>query len=114
MLRTLCKSNTATRYIERKHFATAYFSYEKKKRLLIVYESRLRNQQALLESAFRSDDLVILALFKLVFDIGKHKMPFSSCTAFLEFVKCTYPNYFIFSKMPFSRDTITKHTQQLH
>ena len=33
-----CKSSTATRHIERKH---ASFSYEKKKQLLLVYESSL-------------------------------------------------------------------------
>ena len=36
-----CKSATATRHIERKHAATASFSYEKKKGLLLVYESKL-------------------------------------------------------------------------
>ena len=74
----------------------------------------LCTKQALLESALRSEDLVILAPFKLAFVIGKHKMPFSSCKSFPEFAKCADPNSVIFSRMPASRVTIMKRTQQLH
>ena len=73
-----------------------------------MFKSRLQNQQALLESALRSENLIILARFKLAFVIGKHKMPFSSCPAFLGFAKCADPNSVIFSRMSASRDTITK------
>ena len=64
-----------------------------------MYESKLQNQQALLELVLRSENLVTLTPFKLAFVIGKHKMLFSSYTAFLKFTKCADSNSFIFSRM---------------
>ena len=40
-------------------------------------------------------------------------MPFSSCSAFLEFARCADPKSVVFSRMPASRDTITRCTQAL-
>lgn len=108
------KSSTASRHIDRKHPTMASFSHEKKKRLVHLYESRLKDQQAILQSALNSDELTILAPYKLAFVIGKHKMPFSSCLAFLEFARCADPDSVVFSRMPASRDTITRRTQDLH
>ena len=68
----------------------------------------MKNQQAVLQSALNSDELIILAPYKLAFIIGKHKMPFSTCSAFMEFSRCADPNSAVFSRMPASRDTITR------
>ena len=108
------KSSTASRHIGRKHPTMASFSNEKKKRLVHLYESQIKNQQAILQSALNSDELTILAPYKLAFVLGKHKMPFSSCSAFLEFARCADPKSVVFSRMPAGRDTITRRTQDLH
>ena len=62
----------------------------------------------------KPDEMVKLAPYKLAFVISKHKMPFSSCEAFMEFARNTDPSSLFFSKMPCSRDTITKRTQDIH
>ena len=79
-----------------------------------LYESQMKNQQAILQSALNSDELTILAPYKLALVLGKHKMPFSSCSAFLEFARCADPKSVVFSRMPAGRDTITRRTQDLH
>ena len=98
------KSSTASRHVGRKHPTMAFFSHEKKKRLVHLYKSQTLN----------SDELTILAPYKLAFVLGKHKMPFSSCSAFLEFARFADPNSVIFSRMPAVRQTITRRTQDLH
>ena len=82
--RMKAKSSTATRHIERKHPTMAYFSQEKKIKLLRP-ESRLRSQQSAMAIAIKPDEMVKLAPYKLAFVISKHNMPFSSCEAFMEF-----------------------------
>ena len=108
------KSSTATRHVERKHPTMATFSLEKKKKLLRLFESRLRGQQSTMAIAMKPDEMVKLASYKLAFVISKHKMPFSSCEASMEFARSADPNSSVFSKMPCSRDTITKRTQEIH
>ena len=85
------KSSTASRHLGRKHPTMASFSHEKKKRLVHLYKSQIKNQQAL-----NSDELTILAPYKLAFVLGKHKMPFSSCSGFLEFARFADPNSVLF------------------
>ena len=58
--------------------------------------------------------MVKFAPYKLAFVISKHKMHFSSCEAFMEFARNADPSSLVFSKMPCSRDTIRKRTQELH
>lgn len=48
----------------------------------------MKNQQAVLQAALSSDELTTLAPYKLAFVLGKHKMPFSSCSAYVEFGRC--------------------------
>ena len=94
--RMKAKSSTATRYVERKHPTTAIFSQEKRRKLLRLFESRLRSQQSTLATAVRPDEMVKLAPYKLAFVISKHKMPFSSCEAFMEFARSADPSSLFF------------------
>ena len=65
-------------------------------------------------SATKPNDMVKLAPYKLAFVISKQKMPFSSCEAFMEFARSADPASTVFSRMPCSRDTVTKRTQEIH
>ena len=65
-------------------------------------------------SATKPNEMVKLAPYKVAFVISKHKMPFTSCEAFMEFAKSADPASVIFQKMPCSSDTITKQTQEIH
>ena len=49
----------------------------------------------------------------LAFVINKHKMPFSSSRAFMEFATSADPDSKVFSRMSSSRDTITRCTQDI-
>ena len=71
-------------------------------------------QRSTLTAAIEPDALIKLAPYKLAFVIGKHKMPFSSCNAFLEFAKCADPNSSVFTGMAGSRDTVTRRSQEIH
>lgn len=108
------KTSTASRHISHKHPTTSSFSQEKRKRLLNLYENQKKSQHAILQSAFTSDELTVLAPYKLAFLLGKHKMPFSSCSVFVNFAKCADPKSVVFQRMPASRDTITKRTQDIY
>ena len=83
--RMKAKSSTAKRHVERKHPTMATFSQEKKRKLLKLCESSLRSQQSTMAIAMKPDQIVKLAPYKLAFVISKHKMPFSSCEAFMGF-----------------------------
>ena len=63
-----------------------------------LYKSQVKKQQAVLQSALNSDELTILAPYKQAFVLGKHKLPFSSCSAFLEFARFADPNSVVFFK----------------
>ena len=58
--------------------------------------------------------LAKVAPYKLAFVINKHKLPFSSCRAFIEFASNTDPNSSVFSQMPSSRETVTRRTRDIH
>ena len=58
---------------------------DKKHRLVKQFECMYARQRNSLTRALRPDQLSKLAPYKLAFVIGKHKMPFSICDAFLEF-----------------------------
>ena len=107
------KSSTASKHVGRKHPTMASFSHEKEKASASLQKPD-KNQQAVLQSALNSDELTILAPYKLAFVLGKHKMPFSSCSAFIEFARFADPNSVVFSRMPAGRYTITRRTQDLH
>ena len=62
-------------------------------------------------SPTKPNEMVKPAPDKLAFVISKHKMPFTSCEAFMEFAKSADPASV---KMPCTRDTITKRTQEIH
>ena len=77
-------------------------------------ESSLSRQQATIRKATRPSELVKLAPYKLAFIINKRKFPFNSCSAFAEFAANADPESVVFSRMPSSRDTITRRTQDIH
>ena len=58
--------------------------------------------------------LVQLAPFKLAFVINKFKMPFSSCSAFLEFAASADPKSIVFRRMSPSKDTVTRCTEDIY
>ncbi len=112
--RLKAKSSTAARHLERKHPASKSFSFSKKQRLVKQFENMYAKQTSIITSALKPDELVKLAPYKLAFVIAKHKMPFSSCHAFLEFARIGDPNSLVFSRMAGGRDTVTKRTQEIH
>ena len=65
-------------------------------------------------SATKPNDMVKFSPYKLAFVISKHKMPFTSGEAFMEFARSADPASTILNRMPCSRDTITKRTQEIH
>ena len=71
-------------------------------------------QKSTMIAALKPDELLKLAPYKLAFVIAKHKMPFGSCDAFLEFARVADPNSVLFCRMARSRDTITRRTQEIH
>ena len=105
------KSSTALRHIARKYPGTLSFSEGKKRRLLHVFEGTIKNQQAVMASALKPNELVKLAPYKLAFILGKHKLPFSTCEAFTEFARSADPSSCVFSQMACSRGTITKNQE---
>ena len=70
--------------------------------ILAFYESNLSRQQTTMRHAMEPNQLLKLASFKLVFIINKHKMPFSTSPAFVEFAALADPNSVLFSQMPSS------------
>ena len=73
-----------------------------------------QKQKSTIAVALQPNPLVQIAPYKLAFVIGKHKMPFSSCDAFLEFARNCDPNSFVFKRMAGSRDTVTRRSQEIH
>ncbi len=57
------------------------------------------------------NQLVKLAPYKLAFILNKHKRPFPSCSAFVEFASSADPNSGVFSRMPSSRETVTTYSR---
>ena len=68
------KSSTALRHIYRRHPDTLSLSEGKKRRLLHVFEGTIRNQQAVMATALKPNELVKLAPYKLAFVLAKHKL----------------------------------------
>ena len=112
--RMKAKSSTAVRHLERKHATAKSLPMDKKQRLVKQFECMYARQRNSLTRALQPDQLSKLAPYKLAFVIGKHKMPFSTCNAFLEFSRSADPNSPVFSRMAGSRDTVTKRTQEIH
>ena len=81
--RTKTKCSTAKRHIQRKHPTLTSFSEQKRKKLLRIFEGQLKDQQSSMASATKPNEMVKLASYKLAFVISKHKMPFTSCEAFM-------------------------------
>ena len=106
--RMKAKSSTAVRHLERKHVTAKSFPTDKKQRLVNQFECMYARQKNSLTRALRPDQLSKLAPYKLAFVIGTHKMPFSTCDAFLEFYRSADPNSPVISRMAGSRDTVTK------
>lgn len=90
------KSSTALRHITRRHPDTLSFSDGKKRRLLLVFESTIKNQRAVMASVLQPTQLVKLAPYKLAFVLAKHKLPFSTCEAFSEFARSADPSSSVF------------------
>jgi hypothetical protein len=112
--RMKAKCSTANRHQERKHPRSKTFTEDKRVRILKQFESSFSRQQATMRRAMEPNQLVKLAPYKLAFILNKHKMPFSSCSAFVEFASSADPNSVVFSRMPSSRETVTRRTQDLH
>ena len=105
--RMKAKCSTATRHLERKHPSSKTFTDNKKARLVRHFENTTLKQQATMVQAMEPNELVKLAPYKLAFVINKHKMSFSSCSAFVEFATSADPKSPVFSRMASSRDTVT-------
>ena len=73
-----------------------------------------KGSQSAMASATKPNDMVKFSPYKLAFVISKHKMPFTSGEAFMEFARSADPASTILNRMPCSRDTITKRTQEIH
>ena len=86
------KCSTASRHQERKHPHSKTFTEDKKARILKLFECNLSKQQTTMRHAMEPNQLVKLAPYKLAFILNKHKMPFNSCSAFVEFASCADPN----------------------
>ena len=112
--RMKAKSSTAVRHLERKHATAKSLPTDKKQRLVKQFECMYARQRNSLTRALQPDQLSKLAPYKLAFVIGKHKMPFSTCNAFLEFSRSADPNSPVFNRMAGSRDTVKKRTQEIH
>ena len=112
--RMKAKSSTAVRHLERKHATSKSLSIDKKQRLVKQFQCVLSRQRKSMSTALQPDQLTKIAPYKLAFVIGKHKMPFSSCEAFLEFSRSADPNSPVFGRMAGSRDTVTRRTQEIH
>ena len=101
------KSSTASRHIERKPPSSLSYTTEKRMRLIRQFKSMYAKQRSTLTAAIEHDALVKLAPYKLAFVIGKHKMPFSSCNAFLNVLIHIYKNG---RKQGHSNTTISKNS----
>ena len=94
------KCSTAARHQDRKHANSKTFTRGKRLRIIKLFESNRKKQQATMKRAVEPQYFTKLAPFKLAFVINKHKMPFSSCQAFIEFAanadpnSCVFPNVF--------------------
>lgn len=104
------KSSTADRHVGRKHPRTSTIIQEQRLRLLRQFERSLKHQQSAMSAALLPDELVKLAPYKLAFVIGKRKLPFQICDALWEFASSADPQSAVFSRMPHSRDTVTRRT----
>ena len=93
------KSSTAVRHLERNHATAKSLAMNKKHRLVKQFECMYARQRNSLTRALQPDQLSKLAPYKLAFVIGKHKMPFYTCYAFLEFSRSADPNSPVFSRM---------------
>ena len=100
--RIKAKCSIGNQHQERKHPKSKVFSEGKRLRILGFYESNLSRQQTTMRHAMEPNQLLKLAPFKLVFIINKHKMPFSTSPAFVEFAALADPNSVVFSQMPSS------------
>ena len=85
------KSSTAKCHLERKHPSSLTFSMEKRERLIRQFEHMYSKQKTTLTTALEPDKLVKLAPYKLVFVLGKHKLPYSCCESFIEFARAADP-----------------------
>ena len=112
--RLKAKSSTATRHLERKHPASKCFSWGKKQRLIQQFQSMYATQMAMITTALKPDELLKAAPYKLAFVLAKHKMPFSSCDAFLEFARAADPNSSVLRRMAGSRDRVTRRIKEIH
>ena len=108
------KCSTANCHQERKHPQSKTYSEGKRSRILAHYEASILKQQATMKHSMEPNHLLKLASYKLAFIINKHKMPFNSSTAFVEFATLADPNSVVFSHMPSSRETITRRTRDIH
>ena len=64
----------------------------------------------MLKKAITPNQLRLIAPYKLAFTIAKHKMPFSSCEAFIAFARAADPESVVFKDMAGSRNTIAVKT----
>ena len=79
-----------------------------KKKLKEKYHSDMKKGRDRVQQFLGPQDLIKTAPYKLAYTITKHKMPFSSCDAFIEYAKAADPDSVVFQKMASSRQTITR------
>ena len=107
-------TSTAKRHLQRKHPFSLTFSVDKRERLVRQFEHMYSKQRSTLTAALEPDKLVKLALYKLAFALGKHKLPYSCCESFIEFARAADPISSVFKLMAGSRDTVTRCSREMH
>ena len=85
-----------------------------KKKLKEKYLSDLKKGRDRVQQFLGPHDLIKTSPCKLAYTIAKHKMPFSSCDAFIEFAKAANQDSVVFQKMASSRQTITRRSVDIH
>ena len=85
-----------------------------KKKLKEKYLSDMKKGQDQVQQFLGPQDMITTAPYKLAYTIAKHKMPFSSCDAFIEFAKAADPDSVVFQKMASSRQTVTRRSVVIH
>ena len=104
----------------RKHMIRAHndsvdsMTLDAKMKLKEKYLSDMKKGQDQVQQFLGPQDMIATAPYKLAYTIAKHKMPFSSCDAFIEFAKAADPDSVVFQKMASSRQTITRRSVVIH
>lgn len=109
------KKDNARKHMLRNHKdAVEKMTIDTKKKLKEKYITDMKKGQEQVQQFLGPQNLIQTAPYKLAYTIAKHKMPFSSCDAFLEFAKAADPESVVFQKMAASRQTVTRKAVEVH